>query len=91
MAWCRACSPTIRKKSAERACYVEGMQPGMEAIEPSELDFDRLGRAFASARSPAWRAAAAGGVDLSLLARNLELTPAERMQQLEDALRLMGR
>jgi hypothetical protein len=63
----------------------------VQPIEPSELDFERLNRAFAGARSSSWRAAAAGGVDLSLLERNLELTPAERMQQLEDALRLMGR
>jgi hypothetical protein len=60
-------------------------------IDPSKLDFEALERAFLRSRSPAWRAAAAGGVDLSLLERNLELTPAERMQQLEDALRLMGR
>jgi hypothetical protein len=31
------------------------------------------------------------GVDLFLLERNLALTPAERMQQHEDMLRLMGR
>lgn len=63
----------------------------MQAIAPRELDFERLRRAFACSDAPSWRAAAAGGVDLSLLERNLELTPAERMQQLEDALRLMGR
>jgi hypothetical protein len=63
----------------------------MESIDPDQLDFDRLAQVFARAGSEAWRAAAAHGVDLLLLERNLALTPAERMQQLEDALRLMGR
>jgi hypothetical protein len=63
----------------------------MERIEPDQLDFDRLTQAFARAGDEAWRAAGAHGVDLLLLERNLALTPAERMQQLEDALRLMGR
>jgi hypothetical protein len=31
------------------------------------------------------------GIDLFLLEQNLALTPAERMQQHEDMLRLMGR
>ena len=63
----------------------------MEPIDPSELDFERLAEASQRVQSRAWRAAARHGVDLTLLERNLELTPAERMQQLEDALRLMGR
>jgi hypothetical protein len=63
----------------------------VEAIDPSQLDFERLARAQARVEGVAWRAAAAHGVDLLLLERNLSLTPAERMQQLEDALRLMGR
>jgi hypothetical protein len=63
----------------------------MESIDPDQLDFDRLARVFARVDNEAWRAAAAHGVDLLLLERNLALTPAERMQQLEDALRLMGR
>jgi hypothetical protein len=63
----------------------------MESIDPSQLDFDQLAQAFARAGGEAWRAAGAHGVDLLLLERNLALTPAERMQQLDDALRLMGR
>jgi hypothetical protein len=63
----------------------------MESIDPDQLDFDRLARVFARADNEAWRAAGAQGVDLLLLERNLALTPAERMQQLEDMLRLMGR
>jgi len=31
------------------------------------------------------------GVDMLLLERNLELTPAQRFRQLTDALRLVGR
>jgi hypothetical protein len=63
----------------------------VESIEPDQLDFARLAQVFARAEQDAWRAAGAHGVDLLLLERNLALTPAERMQQLEDALRLMGR
>ena len=63
----------------------------MERIDPAELDFDRLACAQVRASDPAWRAAGEHGIDLLLLERNLGLTPAERMQQLEDALRLMGR
>ncbi|MCA9682873.1 MAG: hypothetical protein KC431_07205 [Myxococcales bacterium] len=63
----------------------------MLPIAPSTLDFGTLEHAYARSNSAAWAAAAAAGIDLSLLERNLELTPAERMQQLEDALRLMGR
>ncbi|PRQ08970.1 hypothetical protein [Enhygromyxa salina] len=62
----------------------------MEALDPATLDFDQLARASARARGDAWRAAGAHGVDLLLLERTLALTPAERMQQLEDALRLMA-
>ncbi|HVI01551.1 MAG TPA: hypothetical protein VM869_22705 [Enhygromyxa sp.] len=63
----------------------------MQPIDPAQLDFESLARAQAQAADPAWRAAAAHGIDLLLLERNLELTPAERMQQHEDMLRLMGR
>jgi hypothetical protein len=66
----------------------------VEPIDPAQLDFESFARLQAQAfvaDGPAWRAAAAHGIDLFLLERNLELTPAERMQQLEDMLRLMGR
>jgi hypothetical protein len=63
----------------------------VEPIEPDQLDFNRLAQVFARADQDAWRVAGEHGVDLLLLERNLALTPAERMQQLEDALRLMGR
>lgn len=68
-------------------CYASAV----EALDPAKLDFEQLARAFAQVGGDAWRAAGAHGVDLLLLERNLALTPAERMQQLEDALRLMGR
>ena len=64
---------------------------GMEGIDPAELDFGRLADAQGRASNPAWRAAGEHGIDLLLLERNLGLTPAERMAQLEDALCLMGR
>lgn len=60
-------------------------------IDPAHLDFESLARAQARVADPAWRAAAAHGIDLLLLERNLELTPAERMVQHEEMLRLMGR
>ncbi|HLT34846.1 MAG TPA: hypothetical protein VK034_01140 [Enhygromyxa sp.] len=63
----------------------------MQAIDPARLDFESLARMQTQVSDPAWRAAAAHGVDLLLLERNLELTPAQRMQQHEDMLRLMGR
>ena len=63
----------------------------MQPIDPAQLDFESLARAQARVEDPAWRAAAAHGVDLLLLERNLELTPAERMLQHEDMLRLIGR
>ncbi|KIG14101.1 hypothetical protein DB30_07097 [Enhygromyxa salina] len=37
---------------------------------------------------PAWDAAIAYGVDVTLLERNLSLTPSERLTQLDDMLRL---
>ncbi|WP_052554035.1 hypothetical protein [Enhygromyxa salina] len=55
---------------------------------PATLDFDQLAQASARARGNAWRAAGAHGVDLLLLGRTL--APAQHMQQLEDALRLMA-
>ena len=61
----------------------------MQRIDPAQLDFQAL--AAAQVEPGPWRVAAEHGVDLLLLERNLALTPAERMQQLEDALRLMGR
>jgi hypothetical protein len=60
-------------------------------IDPAHLDYESLARAQARVEDPAWRAAAAHGIDLLLLERNLELTPAERMLQHEEMLRLMGR
>ena len=63
----------------------------VEVLDPAQLDHESLARTFARAQGPAWRAAGEHGVDLLLLERNLQLTPAQRMQQLEDALRLMGR
>lgn len=63
----------------------------MKSIDPAQLDFDRLAEAQLEDEHPAWRAAGKHGIDLLLLERNLGLTPLERMTQLEDALRLMGR
>lgn len=37
---------------------------------------------------PAWRAAIAYGIDVSLLEANLSLTPTERLVQLQNTLRL---
>jgi hypothetical protein len=37
---------------------------------------------------PAWDAAIAYGIDVTLLERNLELTPSERLLQLDDMLQL---
>ena len=45
------------------------------------------GRALPS-HGPAWEAAIEFGIDVTLLERNLSLTPTERLQQLDDMLRL---
>ncbi|MEM6290662.1 MAG: hypothetical protein AAGA54_05330 [Myxococcota bacterium] len=63
----------------------------MENADPATLDFEQFERLQREESDPAWRAAAAHGVDTLLLRRNLQLTPAQRLEQLEDALRLMGR
>jgi hypothetical protein len=48
---------------------------------------ENAGRALPSC-GPAWNAAIEYGVDVTLLERNLMLTPSERLQQLDDMLRL---
>lgn len=60
-------------------------------LDPADLDYEQLARLQLERGGPAWRAAAEHGIDMLLLERNLELTPAQRMQQLTDALRLVGR
>jgi hypothetical protein len=60
-------------------------------LDPVDLDYEQLARLQLERAGPAWRAAAEHGIDMLLLERNLELTPAQRMQQLSDALRLVGR
>lgn len=63
----------------------------VEGIDPADLDFGRLARAQTHGRNAAWRAAADHGIDVLLLEENRLRTPAERMLQLEESLRLMGR
>lgn len=63
----------------------------MQLPDPASLDFEELARTQGRSTDAAWRAAGEHGTDLLLLERNLRLSPTERMAQLEDALRLMGR
>ena len=52
------------------------------------LTFENLADHLRSDGGPAWQAAIDHGIDVTLLERNLALTPMERMRQHDEALRL---
>ena len=58
-------------------------------MDPAELTFESLAEEQRHAGGPAWRAAVDAGIDVTLLERNLELSPDERLAQLEAMLRLV--
>jgi hypothetical protein len=58
------------------------------AIDPMLLTFESLDEHLRSERGPAWLAAIDHGIDVTLLERNLTLSPTDRMRQHDEALRL---
>lgn len=57
-------------------------------IDPVELTFAALAEAQRDRFGPAWRAAVDAGIDVTLLERNRGLTPAQRLEQLDEMLTL---
>jgi hypothetical protein len=58
-----------------------------EPLDPKDLDFASLSELDPDA-GPAWQAAIAYGLDPTLIERNLQLSPAQRLQQNSAMLRL---
>ena len=56
--------------------------------DPRDLTFESLATAERERGGPAWRAAIDAGIDVTLLERNRHLTPAQRLQQLQQMLRI---
>ena len=57
-------------------------------LDPLLLTPENLAEQLRERGGPAWRAAIEYGIDVTLLERNLALTPTERMRQHDEALRL---
>lgn len=58
--------------------------------DPAELSTtEDAGRALPS-YGPAWDAAIEAGIDVTMLEQNLRLTPAERLQQMQQANRFLA-
>jgi hypothetical protein len=58
-------------------------------MDPAELTFASLAEEQRLEGGPAWREAIDAGIDVTLLLRNLELSPDERLAQLDAMLRLV--
>lgn len=58
-------------------------------MDPAELTFEALAAEQRMNGGPAWRAAVDAGIDVTLTERNLELTPHERLVQLDAMLQLL--
>lgn len=56
--------------------------------DPAELTFATLAADQRDRFGPAWRAAVDAGIDVTVLERNRQLTPAERLEQLDEMLAL---
>lgn len=59
-------------------------------LDPAELTFETLAADQRQRGGPAWRAAIDAGIDVTLIERNLELTPEQRVAQLDAMLKLIG-
>lgn len=57
-------------------------------LDPMLLTFENLAEHLRSEGGPAWQAAIEYGIDVTLLERNLALSPTDRMRQHDEALRL---
>jgi hypothetical protein len=58
-------------------------------MKPAELTFESLTAEQRRHGGPAWRAAVDAGIDVTLLERNLALTPDEHLAQLDAMLQLI--
>lgn len=56
--------------------------------DPIDLTHERFAREQRARGGAAWKAAVDHGIDVTLLERNLALTPAERLVQHDEALAL---
>ncbi|MEM9462741.1 MAG: hypothetical protein AAGF11_51850 [Myxococcota bacterium] len=56
--------------------------------DPIDLTFETLAQLQRERGGPAWRAAVDHGLDVTLLERNMALTPSERLAQHDEALAL---
>jgi hypothetical protein len=57
-------------------------------LDPLLLTPQSLAEALRAEGGPAWQAAIDYGIDVTLLERNLALSPTDRMRQHDEALRL---
>ena len=57
-------------------------------LDPLLLTPESFADWLRSSGGPAWRAAIDHGIDVTLLERNLSLSPTDRMRQHDEALRL---
>jgi hypothetical protein len=57
-------------------------------LDPLLLTANNFADHLRSSGGPAWQAAIDYGIDVTLLERNLELSPTDRMRQHDEALRL---
>lgn len=58
-------------------------------MDLAELTFESLAAEQRQRGGPAWREAVDAGIDVTLLERNLGLTPDERLEQLDAMLQLI--
>lgn len=70
--------------SRNGGCYTRSIVP----LDPLLLTPENLADQLRSSGGPAWRAAIDYGIDVTLLERNLTLSPTDRMRQHDEALRL---
>lgn len=67
-----------------RGCYPHRIV----LLDPLLLTPEDFADQLRSGGGPAWQAALDYGIDVTLLERNLELSPTDRMRQHDEALRL---
>lgn len=58
-------------------------------MDPAELTFESLAAEQRRRGGSAWCAAVDAGIDVTLIERNLALTPDERLEQLDAMLKLI--
>ena len=75
---------SVPQISRNGGCYTHAVVP----LDPLLLTPENLADRLRSSGGPAWRAAIDYGIDVTLLERNLSLSPTDRMRQHDEALRL---